>query len=64
MIGTRILKIELETAEIFEVKDGTCHLEIYILLLHRGKQIILVLQVATLTVPEAVNSVRNKLDFS
>ena len=31
MIGTRILKIELETAEIFEVKDGTRHLEINIL---------------------------------
>ena len=49
MIGTRILKIDLEIAEIFEVKDGTRHLEIDILLLHRGKKIILVLQVATLT---------------
>ena len=49
MIGTRILKIELETAEIFEVKNGTRHLEINILLLHRRKKIILVLQVPTLT---------------
>ena len=49
MIGRRILKIDLEIAEIFEVKDGTRHLEIDILLLHRGKKIILVLQVATLT---------------
>ena len=49
MIGARILKIDLEIAEIFEVKDGTRHLEIDILLLHRGKKKILVLQVATLT---------------
>ena len=33
MIGTRILKIDLEIAEIFEVKVGTRHLEINILLL-------------------------------
>ena len=37
MIGTRILKIDLEIAEIFEVKVGTRHLEIDILLLHRVK---------------------------
>ena len=44
MIGTRILKIDLEIAEIFEVKVGTRHLEIDILLLHRqSKKIILVL---------------------
>ena len=43
MKGTRILKIDSELAEIFEVKDGTHHLEIYILLLHRDKKIILVL---------------------
>ena len=49
MIGTRILKIDLEIAEIFEVKDGTPNLKIDSLLLHRGKKIILVLQVATLT---------------
>ena len=49
MIGTRILKIDLEIAEILEVKDATHHLEIDILLLNRGKKIILVLQVATLT---------------
>ena len=28
MIGTRILKIDSELAEIFEVKDGTRNLEI------------------------------------
>ena len=49
MIGTQILKIDSEIAEILEVKDGTCHLEIDILLLHRGQKIILVLQVTTLT---------------
>ena len=49
MIGTRILKIDLEIAEIFEVKVGTRHLEIDILLLHRVKKIILVSQVPTLT---------------
>ena len=37
MIGTRILKIDLEIAEIIEVKVGTRHLEIYILLLHSPK---------------------------
>ena len=35
-IGTRILKIDLEIAEIIEVKVGNHHLEIDILLLHRG----------------------------
>ena len=49
MIGTGILKSDSEIAEMFEVKDGTHHLEIDILLLHRGKKIILVLQVATST---------------
>ena len=44
MIGTRILKIDLEIAEIFEVKDSTCHLEFDILLLHRGRKIISVLK--------------------
>ena len=34
MIGKRILKIDLEIAKIFEVKVGTRHLEIDILLLH------------------------------
>ena len=49
MIGTRILKIDLEIAEIFEVKVGTRHLEIDILLLSRLQKLILVLQVVTLT---------------
>ena len=49
MIGTRILKIDLKIAEIIEVKVGTRHLEIDILLLQRVKKIILVLQVLTLT---------------
>ena len=49
MIGTRILKIDLEIAEIIEVKVGIRHLEIDILLLHRVQKIILVLQVPTLT---------------
>ena len=34
MIDTRILKIDLEIAEIIEVKVGNHHLEIDILLLH------------------------------
>ena len=46
MIATRILKIDLEIAD---VKVGTRHLEIDILLLHRIKKIILVLHVPTLT---------------
>ena len=49
MIGTRILKIALEIAEIIEVKVGNHHLEIYILVLHRGRKIISMLKVATLT---------------
>ena len=49
MIGTRILKIDLEIVEIIEVKVGNHHLEIDILLLHRVKKIILVSQVPTLT---------------
>ena len=49
MIGTRILKIDLEIAEIIEVKVGNHHLEIYILLLQRGRKIISMLKVATLT---------------
>ena len=48
MIGTRILKIDLEIAEIIKVKVGNHHLEIYILLLHRGRKIISMLKVATL----------------
>ena len=48
MIGTRILKIDLEIAEIIEVKVGNHHLEIDILLLHRGRKIISMLKVATL----------------
>ena len=38
IIATRILKIDLEIAEIFEVKVGTRHFEIDILLLHRIKK--------------------------
>ena len=49
MIGTRILKIDLEIAEIIEVKFGNHHLEIYILLLHRGRKKISMLKVANLT---------------
>ena len=49
MIGTRILKINLEIAEIIEVKVGNHQLQIYILLLHRGRKIISMLKVATLT---------------
>ena len=49
MIGTRILKIDLEISEIIEVKVGNHHLEIYILVLSRGRKIIFMLKVATLT---------------
>ena len=49
MIGTRILKIDLEIAEMIEVKVGNHHLEIDILLLHRGRKIISMLNVAILT---------------
>ena len=34
MIATRILKIDLEIAETIDIKVGTCHLEIDILLFH------------------------------
>ena len=49
MIGTRILKIDLEIVEIIEVKVGNHHLEIDILLLHRGRKIIYMLKLETLT---------------
>ena len=49
MIATKILKIDLEIAEIIDIKVATRHLEIDILLFHRVKKIILVLQVPTLT---------------
>ena len=49
MIGTRILKIDLEIVEIIEVKVGNHHLEIDILPLHRGRKIISMIKVATLT---------------
>ena len=49
MIATRIFKIDLEIAETIDIKAGTRHLEIDILLFHRVKKIILVLQVPTLT---------------
>ena len=48
-MGTIISKIDLEIAEIIEVKVGNHHLEIDILLLHRGRKIIFMLKVATLT---------------
>ena len=38
ILATKILKIDLEIAEIIEVKVGTRHFEIYILLLHRGRK--------------------------
>ena len=40
MIPTRILKVDLEIALIFEVKVATRHLEIDILLLQWGKKIV------------------------
>ena len=49
MIGTRILKIDLEMTEIIEVKVATRHFEIYNLLLHRGRKIISVLKMEFLT---------------
>ena len=49
MIGTKILKINLEIAEIIEVKVGTHHFEIYILLLHTGRKIISMLKLEFLT---------------
>ena len=60
MFGTGILKINLEIAEIIEVKVGNHQLEIYILLLHRGRKIISMLKVATLT---SIISVISKLIF-
>ena len=46
-MGTQILKIESEIAEIIEVKVGNPHLEIDMLLLHRGRKIISMLKVET-----------------
>ena len=43
------MKIDLEIVEIIEVKVGNHHLEIDILQLHRGRKIIFMLKVATLT---------------
>ena len=60
MIGTRILKIDLEIPEIIEVKVGNHHLEIYILLLHRSRKIIFMLKVATMT---SIISAISKLIF-
>ena len=48
MLATRIFKFDLEIAEIIEVKVGNHQLQIYILLLHRGRKIISMLKVATL----------------
>ena len=42
MIGTRILKIDSEIVEISEVKVGSCQR-------HRGRKIISMLKVETLT---------------
>ena len=49
MIAPRILKIDLEIAQIIDIKVGTRHSEIDILLLRRVKKVILVLWVPTLT---------------
>ena len=49
MIGTNVFNINSEIAEIIEVKVGNHYLETDILLLHRGRKIIPVLKVATLT---------------
>ena len=49
MIGTKLLKIDSDIAEIIEVKVGNHHLEIDILLLHRGRKKISMLKLATLT---------------
>ena len=49
VMSTGILKINLEIAEIIDVKVGNHHLEINILLLHRGRKIISMLKVATFT---------------
>ena len=49
IIATRILTIDLEIAEIIEVKVGTHHLESDILLLHRIKKINVGVTGATLT---------------
>ena len=38
MIGTRILKIDLEIAEIIEVKVGNHHLELYILVFQEAEE--------------------------
>ena len=38
MIGTRITKIDLEIAEIIQVKVGNHHLEIYILVFHSAQR--------------------------
>ena len=59
MIGTRISKIDSEIAEIIEVKVGNHHLEIDILLLHRGRKIISMSKVATLTSIISANSKLN-----
>ena len=48
-MGTRIFKIDSEIAEIIEVKVGTRHFEIFILQLHRGRKIIYMLELETLT---------------
>ena len=48
MIGTRISKIDSKMAEIIEIKVGNHHLELYILVFHRGRKIISMLKVATL----------------
>ena len=49
MIGTRILKIDLEMAWIIEVKVATRHFDIYNLLLHGGSKMISMLKLETLT---------------
>ena len=60
MIGTRILKINLEIAEIIVVKVGNHYAEIDILVFHRGRKIISILKLATLT---SIISAISKLIF-
>ena len=40
MIGTRILKIDLEIAEIIEVKVGNCHSERTLQYIRQGRYLI------------------------
>ena len=61
MMGTGILKIDLEIAEIIDVKVGNHHLEIDILLLHRGRKIISMLKVARCKVTSIISAISNSI---